>query len=204
MLRQTILNIVDNVWPMLIIISTILITIRISYLILEKKSFVFYKEVFSLLFVIYIISLFHTVTFQDVNWSTSNFIPFKEMFRYRLGSNLFIRNVIGNVLMFMPYGFFLHYFLRKCNGKMAFFLVLILSVVIESTQLYIGRVFDIDDIILNVLGGIIGFYFFHYLNDFRELFPQLLKKNWFYNIIVLLFLIFMILYLLGKIPGGVI
>jgi len=204
MFRETILNIFDNVWPMLIIISVILITLRIAYLVLEKKPFVFYKEVFMLLFIIYIISLFHTVTFQDVNWSTSNFIPFKEMFRYRFGSRLFLRNVIGNVLMFFPYGFFLHYFLRKCNSKVAFFLIFSLSITIETTQLCIGRVFDVDDIMLNIIGGMIGYYLFHYLNDFRECFPKILKKDWFYNIIVSFFLIFMLLYLLGMIPGGIV
>lgn len=202
MFRETILDIFGGVWPMLIIICTILVTLRISYLMIEKKSFVFYKEVFILLFIIYIMSLFHTVTFQDVNWSTSNFIPFKEMFRYKFGSRLFLRNVVGNVLMFLPYGFFLHYFIRKCNAKLSFFLITILSFTIEITQLCIGRVFDVDDIVLNILGGMIGYYLFHYLNDIREKFPGILKKNWFYNIIVVIFLIFMLLYLMGMFPGG--
>lgn len=197
MLRETILDIFGGVWPMIIIICTILITLRITYLIVEKKSFVFYKEVFVLLFIIYIMSLFHTVTFQDVNWSSSNFIPFKEMFRYRFGSRLFLRNVVGNVLMFLPYGFFLHYFIRKSSDKLAFLLITILSFTIEFTQLCIGRVFDVDDIILNILGGMIGFYFFYYLNSIREKFPKILKKNWFYNIIVVVFLIIMVLYLMG-------
>ncbi len=197
MLRETILDIFGGVWPMIIIICTILITLRITYLIVEKKSFVFYKEVFVLLFIIYIMSLFHTVTFQDVNWSSSNFIPFKEMFRYRFGSRLFLRNVVGNVLMFLPYGFFLHYFIRKSSDKLAFLLIMILSFTIEFTQLCIGRVFDVDDIILNILGGMVGFYLFYYLNSIREKFPKILKKNWFYNIIVVVFLIIMVLYLMG-------
>ncbi len=197
LLRETILDIFGGVWPMIIIICTILITLRITYIIIEKKSFVFYKEVFMLLFIIYIMSLFHTVTFQDVNWSSSNFIPFKEMFRYKFGSRLFLRNVVGNVLMFLPYGFFLHYFIRKSSDKLAFLLITILSFTIEFTQLCIGRVFDVDDIILNILGGMIGFYLFYYLNSIREKFPKILKKNWFYNIIVVVFLIIMVLYLMG-------
>ena len=30
-------------------------------------------------------------------------IPFKEMFRYNIGSRLFVKNVLGNMLMFLPY-----------------------------------------------------------------------------------------------------
>lgn len=199
LLRETILDIFGGVWPMIIIICTILITLRISYLVTYKKEFVFYKEILGLLFVIYIMSLFHTVTFQDVNWSSSNFIPFKEMFRYKLGSRLFLRNVVGNVIMFLPYGFFLHYFIRKSNDKLALMLITLLSFTIEFTQLCIGRVFDVDDIILNILGGMIGYYFFYYLNSIRERFPKVLKKNWFYNIVVAISLIIMILYLMGVI-----
>ena len=31
------------------------------------------------------------VTFQDVSWSTSNFTPFKEIFRYEIGDRLFYK-----------------------------------------------------------------------------------------------------------------
>ena len=79
----------------------------------KKERFVYYKEAFGLLFCLYIMILFYVVTFQDVSWSTSNFIPFKEMFRYSIGSPLFYRNVIGNMLMFLPYGFFLSKFILE-------------------------------------------------------------------------------------------
>ena len=106
----TIINILENIWPMALIFTIILSTLRICYLKENNQKFILYKEVLTLGFIIYVMSLFHVVTFQDVSWSTSNFIPFKEMFRYELFSNLFFRNVIGNMLMFMPYGFFISYF----------------------------------------------------------------------------------------------
>ena len=39
---------------------------------------------------------------------------------------------------------------------------IIYSFAIETMQLLIGRVFDIDDIILNLIGSIIGYYFSKY------------------------------------------
>lgn len=202
MLRETILNILDNVWPMLVIICTIVISLRIVYLSHYKQKFIFYKEMFYLGFIIYVICLFHTVTFQDVGWSTSNFIPFKEMLRYNLGSPLFIRNVLGNVLMFIPYGFFITYLFKFKKLKYPVFLTLILSIVIESTQLLIGRVFDIDDIFLNIIGGATGYYLFSLFYHVKQHFPPLLKKAFVYNIIVIVFIIIVILYLFNIIEVG--
>ena len=110
MLQETVLNIFENSWPMIFIFSMIIISMRITYVVKYDKHIVFYKDVLGLMFIIYILCLFHVVTFQDVTWSTSNFIPFKEMFRYRFASSLFFRNVLGNMLMFIPFGFFVSYF----------------------------------------------------------------------------------------------
>jgi glycopeptide antibiotics resistance protein len=72
-------------------------------------------------------------------------IPFKEMFRYRIGSNLFFRNVVGNMIIFMPFGYFVSHFLTLKKSRSCILLTVIASATIENTQLAIGRVFDIDD-----------------------------------------------------------
>jgi glycopeptide antibiotics resistance protein len=38
--------------------------------------------------------------------------------------------------------------------------VLLTSLGIETTQMYIGRSFDVDDIILNFAGGLLGYFSF--------------------------------------------
>ena len=141
-------------------------------------------------FVLYIMFLFYVVTFQDVTWSTSNFIPFKEMFRYRFASSLFIRNVLGNMLMFIPFGFFVSYFLKLKKPISILLLSLLISSTIETTQLLIGRVFDVDDILLNVVGGVFGFFIWWILFKIKAHLPSFLKKEAFYNIIIALVLIF--------------
>ena len=100
LIRQSILEILGEVWPTILICSVIAITMRITYIFKNKKEFIFYKELLSFTFLIYVLCLFYVVTFQDVGWSSSNFIPFKEMFRYNIGSRLFIKNVLGNIIMF--------------------------------------------------------------------------------------------------------
>lgn len=195
MFRKTILNIFEDIWPMILIFSVILISLRLVYLYKNKKRFILYKEVLSFGFILYVICLFRVVTFQDVSWSTSNFIPFKEMFRYEFGSQLFFKNVIGNMIMFIPYGFFASYILKVKKPTTVFLLTFIVSLTIEITQSLIGRVFDIDDIFLNIIGGIIGYVLFYLTNRIK--FKGLLQKEIFYNIIILLILVLIILYLLG-------
>lgn len=191
--QKSILKILEEIWPMLLICCFILISMRLTYLIKNKKKFVLYKEIISLGFVIYVMCLFYVVTFQDVSWSDSNFIPLKEMFRYKIGTQLFLKNVLGNMIMFVPYGFFVSYFLKLKNGFSMFILTLITSITIEVTQLSIGRVFDIDDIILNLIGGMVGFLLYYIINKIKL--PNCLKKETIYNIIVVVLLVFAVIYM---------
>ena len=184
MIGITMKNIIDNIWPMVLIMTIILSTLIKSYIIKNKLKFCFYEEMFKLAFMIYVIGLFYLVTFQDVSWSTSNFIPFKEIFRYNIFSAMFFKNVIGNMIIFIPYGFFISYFLKLDKSKQVIFLSLITSITIEITQLIIGRVFDVDDILLNVLGGIVGYLLYKLLRKFKDRLPWICKTEMFYNIVV--------------------
>jgi glycopeptide antibiotics resistance protein len=203
MLRQSLLKILGQVWPTILISSVIAISMRIIYLVKNKQKIIFYKELLSLVFMIYVLCLFYVVTFQDVGWSSSNFIPFKEMFRYSFGSRLFIKNVLGNIILFIPYGFFVGYFLDLKKLKNVLILVLVVSLSIEMTQLAIGRVFDIDDIILNVTGGLCGFYFYRFLDIIKSHLPAVLKKPVIYNIMIIILIILAVLYMCNLIELGV-
>lgn len=164
-MTKTMVNIINQIWPMIFICSVIMIILRIAFLIKNHQKFVFYKEAFMFVFVIYMMCLFYVVTFQDidVNANGYNLIPFKEMFRYKIGSRLFFKNVVGNLLMFIPFGFFTSYILREIKLKWVFIITLIISITIELTQSQIGRIFDIDDVILNVIGGCLGYYVFSFI-----------------------------------------
>ena len=191
---DTVKNIFEYIWPMIVIVVTIISSIRISYLIKNKfKDYKLYQELIHLSFIIYILSLFYIVTFQDVNYGTSNFTLFKEMFRYEFGSPLFVKNVLGNILLFIPLGFYISYYLRSENSISTLIITVLSSITIESTQLVIGRVFDVDDIILNVIGGIVGYLFYKSIIHL----PKFVQKTWFLNIISIIIVIVLILYLLN-------
>lgn len=192
MFSNSIKEILLDIWPSLIICFIIITSLRITFLVKNKVKFIFYKEILMLGFIMYVIALFEVVTFQDVSWSSSNFIPFKEMLRYEFGTKLFFKNVVGNMIMFIPFGFFTSYFLKLKKIYSVFILTLLTSITIETTQLLIGRVFDIDDILLNILGGLIGYFIFKIIYKIK-----FLKKESIYNIIISVILILIVLYLIG-------
>lgn len=195
MIKDVVLEIFGGAWPMIVIFAIILSSMRITYLILKKEKFILYKELSSLLFLIYISSLFYIVTFQDDNYGMSNLIPFKEMFRYDITSYQFIKNVLGNILLYTPFGLFITAFLNERKISPTLILTIIASVTIEVVQLVIGRVFDIDDIMLNVVGGVLGAYIFIFIDNIKSRLPKSLKKEWLLNLIIILLLLCVIIYL---------
>lgn len=196
-ISSTIHGVVDFTWPMILISMVIMISFRVCYLIKNKQKIVLYEELLMLSFIIYILCLFQVVTFQDdVSWSTNNFIPFKEILRYNITSRLFFKNVLGNMLMFLPFGFFTSYYLKVEKIHMPLILILIASISIEIVQMCIGRVFDVDDIILNIIGGLSGYYIYSFLRIIGERLPKIFRKEWFLNIVAIIILICLIVVIL--------
>ena len=186
---ENIKAILTDMWPTLLLISVVAFAMRITYVFKNKEKVVLYKDLMFYFFVIYILCLFYVVTFQDVSWSTSNFIPFKEILRYSIGSSLFYKNVLGNMVMFVPFGFFVSYFLKLEKLYGITLITLLTSVTIEVTQLLIGRVFDVDDLLLNLIGGVVGFLIYKLIHNVRIKLPNFLKKDYIYNIIMILLIV---------------
>lgn len=90
-------------------------------------------------------------------------IPFKTIIEYASQvhslTDWFIKNLACNVIMFIPYGLFMPYILKtKKRFMMVCIFATLFSGLIEMVQyaLAIGK-FDIDDIILNLFGAIVGY-----------------------------------------------
>ena len=113
-LESTFSDVLEMTWPMLLICVVILSSLRVSFILKNKEQFVLHRELIALFFIVYILCMFQVVTFQDTsNLGTNNYIPFKEISRYAFGSRLFIKNIVGNMLMFVPYGLFTGYYVKK-------------------------------------------------------------------------------------------
>lgn len=136
---------------------------------INKRRF---KIIGWILFYIYILLLSYFLFFserygRDLVTQQYNLHLFKEIkrfikYREQIGLEGFIANIFGNVIAFMPYGFFLP-LLNKAYRK--FYIIVILSIIfsliIETAQLLLKvGVFDVDDILMNSLGGILGYLVF--------------------------------------------
>ena len=103
-------------------------------------------------------------TFAEYMRRFTNFIPFKTIVeyvqRYIDGyRNLSVRNLLGNFVLFMPMGVLLPCVIRKLDRFWKVTLtVLGMVVMVEIVQgiLRVGSV-DIDDVIFNVVGAMIGY-----------------------------------------------
>ncbi len=95
-------------------------------------------------------------------WATGeqiNLIPFytiRTFFRHTPRS-VFLVNIVGNLVMFIPWGFGLVLLWQK-NRRLwrLVLLALMLTVLIEMVQLFIGRHVDVDDLMLNFAGTLLG------------------------------------------------
>lgn len=95
----------------------------------------------------------------------SNLIPFKTISSYLsnsdyYGNDIIITNIIGNILVLMPMGFFLPTYIKKLKKLLPFILsmfggILIIEVIQVITS--VGT-FDVDDIILNLAGAVLAFF----------------------------------------------
>lgn len=93
-----------------------------------------------------------------------NYTPFKEILKgihsLSISNPSSSTNLIGNILAFIPLGIFIpKLFTRRGTSFVNMFILsLSLSLCFEVTQLllFIGT-FDVDDLILNTFGGIVGF-----------------------------------------------
>ncbi len=91
----------------------------------------------------------------------ANFLPFKTILPYLLGKRgwlIAMINLGGNIILFVPIGFLVPFVYQKMNWQKALALAVAAPLLIEGIQLVFRLgIFDIDDVILNALGIIVGY-----------------------------------------------
>lgn len=109
---------------------------------------------------------------REYAYNLELFKEIKRFWNYReeLGMTAVLTNIVGNVVCFIPFGAILPVLARRARN---FWVIVMLSfefsLLVECTQL-ISKVgsFDVDDILLNTLGGILGFIVFTVCNIVRR------------------------------------
>lgn len=124
------------------------------------------------LFILYIVLMIYLLLIKrEVDYEAGyNLIPFYsfKMFFPLLTSEysgyryLAISNLFGNIILFIPLGIFLPLIFEKQNKFFLFLLTAtIIPIIVEFIQFFtkLGTA-DIDDVILNVFGSLIGYSIF--------------------------------------------
>lgn len=150
----------------------------IAVIVGKKKQISIIKQIISFIFFAYFLVVINITFFpipidpNVINISRlaedtihQNWIPFSTiyfMLKYSLNNINSLLNIVGNVLLFAPFGFLLPMISRKLSTKvipLGIFVILIIEVSqLVSSNLYgfTYRIFDVDDVILNTIGLLIG------------------------------------------------
>lgn len=200
MIVNAISHVLTESWPMLTIFIIVLCSVRILYMIDNNEKMVFYEEFLNLFFIIYALILYRLLTNTEGASLGINLIPFREILRYKLHSELFYYNVVGNIVMFIPFGYFVSRHVHASKASHILIATAVISFTIEMVQYHIGRAFDVDDIILNVVGSLFGFLLYISLSAIHNHLPKFLQKKAFYNILCIVILIVIVIYV-AKIVG---
>ena len=186
-----------NIWPSLVIVSVTMIVLRVAYSFNHRSTVYFYKEFWAFAGIMYLLLLYELVTRVDVNsFAGVNLVPFKEIMRYDIGSKMFYLTIIGNIALFVPFGFIISTYIKPKKFFQIIVIPLIVSFTIEVVQLRIGRSFDIDDILLNTIGCIIGYLIYLGFKSIKNHLPEFLKSKGFNNLVCIVIIVVVIIYLL--------
>ena len=174
---------------MILFISIIWCLVRLVCAIKNKR--VNYKRELQLLLVyicIIVVARFTFFPFSTVNGKIQplvfestkvfplriNWIPFINLLDYPSTSDILI-NLIGNITMFIPLGIVWPSVYKDLNKHWKILLAgIVFSLVIEILQLpFYDRVSDIDDLLLNSLGFIIGYLLYLFFGFIKNKVKQI-------------------------------
>ncbi|NCC87514.1 MAG: VanZ family protein [Clostridia bacterium] len=153
------------------------------------KKIVLLTVIYIYILMVFAVSIFPLPNFPLPYQAGHNFIPFYTIIKTATTTpvSIALKQLAGNIIMFIPFGFLISFFTNKKKFVKCIASATLFSVFIEFLQFILGvtfvgsqyRVVDIDDVILNLLGAIIGFCIFkitpHFIKD--PLLPPTQRKK---------------------------
>lgn len=155
----------------------------------KKDNFISYFELkdefIKFIFNVYIFGVASKVYFpvtiawgEYVNYKKPVIIlnPIKSMIMIfnKGGIDGFIYNILGNLVLLAPMGFFIYYYCRNkiYSWQDIMIISFLISLFIECTQIILSiifpnvcRYFEVNDLFLNTFGGVIGYLLAKYFKD---------------------------------------
>jgi glycopeptide antibiotics resistance protein len=144
----------------------------VKFLVVDFKSkmFVIVLTLFYISLVLFISFVGFGMTYPRLDGSFTgvrhNIIPFTTIGTYLFNINSYnldtwFYNTFGVMLLFFPIGILISILFSKLKKALIVVFILMFSVTIESVQ-YLTQfgVFDVDDMVLNTVGGVLGIWGF--------------------------------------------
>lgn len=178
---NSVINQFIQVIPITLLVGILYIIFRFLKLKKNNSDINYKREILYLIFICYIVGLFNLVlvpiNFWNIIWYnifynfnenpfagifdfSYNFIP--TIYKIIIGEytpDSWVKAMIaGNFLMFIPMGILLSLCFENVNKKNIFKYAVLIPLAIEVLQLVVGRSFDIDDLVMNFLGIVIGYF----------------------------------------------
>lgn len=169
-----------QVVPITLLVGVVYILLRWRWLKKRRLPVDWPSEVFRWLFVCYLTGLCNLVLVPANLWSRIwyflrngygtwdldppfsggvNLVPM--LFKCLAGEvtvGRWVREMLmGNLLMFLPLGFFLPFVTKKVNGRNIWIVAAVIPAAVEAIQFIIGRGVDMDDLLANFAGILLGF-----------------------------------------------
>lgn len=187
---SAIIRYIINMLPYMVITVPIYLIARIVFVKAKKIKSTVQHEIALVVFVVFLVGLASQTIIPKIEFGVNGFnivqsgthrtnlIPFKVLFEtyYEVfingNLNYFLINFLGNILIFIPFGLFIP-LLWKTSGKITVLIGFCSSFFIESCQLFLARGTDVDDLLLNTSGALLGLLIYKILNKH---FSKLVKK----------------------------
>lgn len=149
---------------------------------MQEKHYKKLRILCNILFWVYILVLFYFLFFAEMAGRMDqnrtyhyNLVLFKEItrfikYRHLLGWVGVFQNLLGNILIFLPFGMLVPILSKRYKGFwMVTLLSFELSLAVELIQLVtkVGSC-DVDDMLLNTIGGMLGYACFALLRRRRR------------------------------------
>lgn len=134
-----------------------------------KLLFLIYLGV-AIYFLFFAETLDRTMVSSDYRYNLKPLSEIKRFWhmRYTYGWQITLTNLAGNVICFMPFGFLIPFVSTKKsfhNIVSVTILAACFSICVEAAQLILKvGACDIDDVILNTIGGFLGYFIFKILD----------------------------------------
>lgn len=185
-------------------VSTIIVLLPIMLILRYTifKQYSFKKVALVFVYAVYLSAVFTAVGIPTINGlivnREFNWVPFVDIVNSPVE---YLKNTVLNIILFVPLGFLLPTVWNEYrSAKKTLFTGLGISLLIEILQIFTFRLTDVDDLITNTVGTILGYYL--YCRFSQKMHLKLPESNKKYEPFIVFIIILLIMFSIQPLISG--